>query len=377
MPCTLRHRFQVHTRRPLCFLTVCLLGLPLTGCSEEEEIRRYQVDKPHVLQKINPGAAREDGQAATPAVPGRMLAAMVPHGEKAWFFKLVGPVEAVDKHASAFGALLSSIRFPAGADANPQWTTPEGWQQLPGNQMRFATLQIPASPEPLEVTISALPFQEGDEYVVENINRWRGQMQLPRISKEELAETTKQIEVEGHTVTVVDLKGQYSAGSGMQAPFASKGRPPMAPPQSAPADPGFTFKAPEGWLPGKSGGFRKAAFNIMGEEGVGEVTVIDLGGRSGDLLSNVNRWRGQVGLEPIKQEEVDQQVTPIAAGDVKGQYIEIVGSEDASPRQSILAAILPHGDVTTFVKYQGDAKLAERERERFQQFVRSIEFTKE
>ena len=54
---------------------------------------------------------------------------------------------------------------------------------------------------------------------------------------------------------------------------------------------------------------RKAAFEIEDGEQRVEMTVIDLSVRAGGLLPNVNRWRGQIQLEKVTQEELDAELT--------------------------------------------------------------------
>ena len=47
-----------------------------------------------------------------------------------------------------------------------------------------------------------------------NVNRWRGQLQLPPIGADALAGESVQVPLDGATATVVDLLGT-SAGGGM------------------------------------------------------------------------------------------------------------------------------------------------------------------
>ena len=355
----------------------------LTGCREEEEIRRYKVDKPHVLQKINPGVSQNSngGPEAPVGVPSRMLAAIVPYEKQAWFFKVTGPIPEISKHADAFKQFVQSVTFEGGADAKPQWDVPEGWKQQPGSEMRFATLQLPTSGQPLELAVSSLALREGEDlqqYILMNVNRWRNQMQLPPITKQELPERTEELELKGTIATLADLEGLFSGGMGMQAPFAGR-RPDSTPIQPMPeaANSSLSYDVPEGWKPGRAGGFRKAAFNIEGESGKAEVTVIDLSRQSGDLLSNVNRWRGEIGLGPTTQSEVEKQVQQLDVGMLKGELIYMVGPEDASRREATIAVIVPHDEKTWFIKLRGDAALVEEERERFEQFAGSIKFTQD
>ncbi len=195
---------------------LCVCGL-LLGCADSERIEHYTVNKP-------PPIATPKTDQAVPAQPtgepkDRTLAAIIPHGEQGWFFKLTGPKDPVAANTELFTKLLQSVHFSA--EGKPEWTLPEGWQQQAGNDIRFATLMIPGAGEPLEVSVTALPKPPGDEenYALVNINRWRGQLQLPPIAREQLAAESKTLEVDGKTVTMVDLVGTATGGSMGRPPF--------------------------------------------------------------------------------------------------------------------------------------------------------------
>jgi len=137
---------------------------------------------------------------------------------------------------------------------------------------------------------------------------------------------------------------------------------------------GLAYETPEGWVAGKAGGFRKAAFEVHDEGRKVEITAIDLPGSAGNVLDNVNRWRGQIQLTATKQADLDKQLKKLPVGDATGQFVELIGPDTASPRQAILGVILPVGSKTWFFKLQGDSTLAEKEKTHFEEFVRSIKF---
>ena len=45
---------------------------------------------------------------------GRILAAVVPVGDKTWFFKMTGPSELVEKHKAELEEFLKSVKFAGG-----------------------------------------------------------------------------------------------------------------------------------------------------------------------------------------------------------------------------------------------------------------------
>ncbi len=214
---------------PVCRLSLLgLLALLIAvGCQQRDEIARYTVDKPPPIEPLvqpNPhqgDAAADERPTGDPT--DRTLGAIVPLSPQGWFFKLMGPLDAVAAHEEEFTALLKSVRFSD--DGKPAWTLPEGWQQRPGNQIRYATLLIPGEGKPLEVSVTALPNTGTDDenYVLVNVNRWRRQLRLPPINSEQLAGESTQIKLDAATATLVNLVG-HAADTMGRPPFFSGAR---------------------------------------------------------------------------------------------------------------------------------------------------------
>lgn len=361
-----------------------------------EAIAIYAVQKPHVLDREAPSHKPAGSQGESPSdskkITDRMLAAIVLHGSQAWFFKVTGPVEAIAKQEETFTSFVKTIHFD-GVDSPPHWELPEGWEERPGNEMRFKTLRFGTPEAPLDLSVSSLPKGEGDdqEYLLANVNRWRGQLSLPEIGAPGLRKQLQEFKLEGATAYLIDISGRTGSGGAAsggtgRAPFASGGGPfsggspperperPAAP--SGAGSAGLTFKPPESWSAGKAGSMRKASFLVQDGEKSAEITIIDLPAAANDTLTNVNRWRGQVKLGEITQEELPKHVREIEVGGVKGQFVELMGPADAQPRLGILGVLAFVDDKAWFIKLSGDAELAEREKENFEAFVRSIKFQK-
>ncbi len=137
---TVRQPVRLHRR--LLLLFVALTAVAAIGCQKADEIAHYRVPKEQEvsLPSDAPETAASESPAentAADAKTDRMLAAIVPHGDTAWFFKLSGPVEAVGKQADTFQSLIKSIGFPKSGGGKPTWKLPEGWHEKPGSQMRF------------------------------------------------------------------------------------------------------------------------------------------------------------------------------------------------------------------------------------------------
>lgn len=215
--------------KPLLLPFLACLLIAVAGCADEgAQITSYTVPKeparPADLQVVNNG-----DETATPGRPvartDRMLGAIVPDSDQTWFFKVTGPERELAAEKEEFLAFVRSIRLEEG---KPKWTLPAGWRQQPASGMRFATLLVGPEDKPWELTVIPLPTSPGpaEEALLANVNRWRGQLGLPPTTADQLtspdSQEVEQLEVDGRTVTVIDLVGEVQPGS--MAPFAS-GRP--------------------------------------------------------------------------------------------------------------------------------------------------------
>lgn len=347
------------------------------GCKPEEQITKYTVRKHQLVDTASVTPAN------SPAAPKQMLGAIILTGDVGWFFKATDAPERVGPQADAFVTFVKSVRFGSGDDPEPTWTLPDEWRQLPASGLRHATILMGKGETAVELSVSRLGKSEPDntQYLLSNINRWRGQIQLAPISAEDLSKTTIATQVDGRDCTIINITGSEGGDSGMSAaPFANRGgpTPPLAagplPPAgrssaATPAGPaGVKFDKPEGWSEGPTNQFRKASFVVTEGDQKAEITVIDLSA-SNDWLGNVNRWREQVQLKKATATEVEQATKSISVGDIKGQYIEAVGET-----QTILGVMAIEGDKAWFIKLTGNKQLAEREKAHFEQFVKSLQF---
>jgi hypothetical protein len=379
-------------KRLLSVLAATWLGVTVAaGCQDQREITRYSVPRSHSARPAphaEPGPGDPNPNPDPHALPQgrqRMLAAIIPDDGRTWFFKLVGPDELVAGHADEFRELVTSVRFQG---ASPQWKLPEGWHARPASGMRYATIAIDTTGEPLELTVTPLRTPPGDfrDYVAMNVDRWRQQLGLTPTSPEKLfgagespGELTEVKLGDGDTALLADLVGESGSGTrgdseGMSPHPPLGGAARAAGPAGRAAGPRLAYESPPGWTPGKAGGMRQAAFEVSEGTQKAEITAIALAASSGDLLANVNRWREQVHLDPVKPEELPRQLEDFPVGGVTGHRVKLLAPADDRPREGILGVICTHGDQAWFFKMKGDAELVEREQERFNSFVRSVRF---
>jgi hypothetical protein len=359
-----------------------LLVAGVAGCRPESQITQYEVPKPETIQLPLPAgmqATPAAGERSTAGRPERMLGAIVPHGDQTWFFKLTGPVEPVSGHVEEFHSFVESLTF--NDKGEPDWTLPADWNQQAGSGMRFSTITVSDKP-PLEISVIALPTgaEPLPEQVLANVNRWRGQLSLPpleasQMNGESMTVTTRSQD----TATVVDYTGTSSGGGMMNAPFARMGTPdagneimPRKAEAAGSSVPRLTYTTPEGWKEEQISGLRKAAFTVTDGEQKAEITVIDLAAGAGDRLSNINRWRGQIGLDNITADDLKSAIQSVDVSGAKGDYVVLEGGPAFDPRQSILGVIFEQGDSVWFVKLQGSSEIAKAQQANFEKFVKSL-----
>ncbi len=304
--------------------------------------------------------------------------------DKAWFVKLSGPIGQVIGQLEPFVKLIADVEFPEG---QPKFNLPEGWQEQPGDQFRHSTILVGNTDPPLEVAVSSLGYAatQREPYTLANVNRWRGQLGLEpwdasnwrsigRESQELLS-----FDIEGYHLEIVRLMGtteehgqtlmlaaMYLPISDSEPPTQSLAEAATPPVAAAPAP--FKYELPTGWEAAAGSSVRVASFKASSAAGELDIGVTRFPG-GGDLLPNINRWRGQVALDPITEAEVESAMTPV---DVSG--IASLQGEFNGPEQGILVAAVPDGDAQWFFKAQGPVAAINAEREKFLTFLQSVKF---
>jgi hypothetical protein len=91
------------------------------------------------------------------------------------------------------------------AFAKPVWTVPAGWTEEPASQMSLAKFSVGDQDARAQITVSAFPGDVGG--LLANVNRWRGQVNLPPISETDLPNAVTQLETQAGKANLVDLAG--------------------------------------------------------------------------------------------------------------------------------------------------------------------------
>jgi hypothetical protein len=313
----------------------------LTGCNDQEPIRTETLPKP-------PEDMRE------PKV--RLLASILENGEEQWFFKLVGPIKDVSDLTVPYTQFVQSVRLTGNKDNPINWTVPKGWETGPKKELRFATF-LPADKPGVEITVSKFDRISG---LLENVNRWnRLDLGRAEIRPRDLEKYTQKVKAGEHIVTLVDMTGPGVD----KKPNPHAGLPPKQP-RKLPIE----YTVPKEWEetgPRESPFVRIfSAFTVSAGPPKVEATITRMVDK-GSLLDNVNRWRAQVDLDPIKEVV---EPSSIDLNGVKGQYF------DFENKKRMLMVRVVRGEESWFFKLVGDKEIVTKNKEIFERFVKSVRF---
>lgn len=215
------------------------------GCDRvDTEVQQYKIPKDRdVFDRNHMGDARymekvaEAPRAtAKSGKKARLLAAMIVDGSKSWFFKALGPPDQVD--AAKFRQLIDSVRFAGG---KPTWTLPDGWRQLPDDDpknsaIRIATLYAGTGDDAVEVPVTTLATMgdSPEDWVLRNVNRWRGEVGMKHVTAANLyrqstdaekqagqADEVVKTEVDGRPAVFIHLLG-VDQGRSRMPPFMQR-----------------------------------------------------------------------------------------------------------------------------------------------------------
>ncbi len=175
-------------------------------------------------------------EGATDGKPRQqMLAALVPDGDSAWAFKIMGPAEVVAPLGKAFAEVVMSVHFDAAGSEAPEtsaaaesgkipgiasFTLPEGWQIDPqAHAMRAGTIIVKSANGQGEVVISKLGSTSMADPVA-NIVRWRGMVGLPPTA-DASSNPPQEISLAQGPAMIRDFDGPESAGAERRRMFVA------------------------------------------------------------------------------------------------------------------------------------------------------------
>jgi len=148
---------------------------------------------------------------------------------------------------------------------------------------------------------------------------------------------------------------------------------PQAPPKRRAGQPQLAWDTPPSWEAVEGNPMRQVDLRF-GKQGQGECYVMRAGG---SLADNVNRWRRQMGLPSIPDEEIAELPRRKLFGMdaylvmLDGDYAG-VGASESQKGYRMMGVILPFADVSLFVKMIGPKSQVLRNEDEFHAFCDSL-----
>lgn len=129
------------------------------------------------------------------------------------------------------------------------------------------------------------------------------------------------------------------------------------------------WKIPLGWVEQPPSSMRYGSFLAMANGKKVDISIIPLAGPAGGDLANINRWRGQIDLEPLTDKNLPTHSTTLQFGRYSMLWVDF-----ENKNQRIVAASYSQDDRTWFFKMTGESDAVKSVEPTFKDFLRSLHF---
>jgi hypothetical protein len=297
-----------------------------------------------------------------------------------------------------------------GANPMTNLPAPPNWEPQPLAQMRQASFLVHGDNGAV-ADISFVSLGPAAGNLLDNVNRWLGQLSQPPITQEKLASMVQELPSPRGKIAVVDLTGTPENGDAKKdgrivavvAPRATdtafykmrgnsvlvgaekdnflkwvtSSHEPNLPPgtvdsESAKADadiPALKWDVPADWLSGATTPMRYASFVAEKNNEKADISVVTFPGDGGSDVDNVNRWRQQIGLSAVEATSLNSMIVPVAGNGTSFSTVDFAGATART-----IAGWARLGGRTWFFKISGSTKAVEREKPNFVKFIQSVRF---
>jgi hypothetical protein len=106
---------------------------------------------------------------------------------------------------AAGGPAMANTPVATATGAGLTWTAPAHWKPKPESPMRKGSFAIVGDGGEADLSITAFPGDVGGDLA--NLNRWRGQIELPPITESQFESATTHLDRNDLHMTVVDIVG--------------------------------------------------------------------------------------------------------------------------------------------------------------------------
>ena len=336
------------------------------------------------------------GSSNVPLSERRILGAIIPYPGEAFYLKAVDRIDRLDLVAADFRSVVERFAIDE-KTKQPVVQLPPGWtfkmRETDNDFVMADILANAASGTPIKFTVSVLGVKDWDNDLLQNVDRWRGQLELPPTDLETLKKEMPAVVRESFALpayifdaTAAGMGPKTQAGASVEASNAFL---PIQPTESI-ADPTLSSQLPSTMEPPKIVSYDKPAdwvlqgpkplrllnFTITKEDRVGEIIVSWV---KHTPLENASLWCQQV-LRDADAPTIDalaaktiEEAEDIPAGKIQGKLYAIRASDDPAAACLLVVAI-PTGDddMCLFVKLKCDLRMSEEEKSNLLSFVNSL-----
>jgi len=375
------------------------------GCSKEYHARYY--DAPKIESEFVKGREPKPRQAAPPMMGGsriplperRILGAVIPDKENVYFVKATDRTAHLASAESAFRTVVETFAIDP-ASGSPKFELPSGWSlNLLDNANAgiglaemIAEINYEAPAGRIRFTVSKYnkPSETAawENYLLSQINRWRGQLELPPTTVPNLVSELPTIPREGAALPayLFDANGGGASGSTASGTTPSGTSAVETAPVSAepiiPAAPAtrpalkLTYDKPENWELQAAKPYREATFKVTKEGKEAEVTVSTA---RDTPVQNAGMWATQTtqvndpsAIEAMAKKTVEEAET-LQVGTKTAKLYSIRASDQPDARSLLVVAIpMGEGGMSMFVKLNCELRMMEEEKSTFLSFVNTL-----
>ena len=348
------------------------------------------------------------GASRIPLQERRILGAIIPDGGDVYFVKATDRTSQLTEAEVSFRSLVEQFAIDAtsGApklDLPPKWTLKilDNANAGIGLAEMIAEFNFEASAGPIRFTVSKYSRPSDptawEEYLLSQINRWRGQLEMPPITTPELKKELPTIPRDGSAIPAILFDAKGSGTNATSPNSTSSVAPTIASPAASTAPPSkptsettastppptvsqsalkLAYEKPEHWELQPPRLYREATFKFSKDAKEAEVTIataID------SPMQNAGMWIGQLmqsndpaAIEPLAAKAVDEAET-MQVGARTGKLYTIRASDQADARSLMVVALpLDTTGRSLFIKLNCELQIMEQEKATFLGFVDSL-----
>jgi hypothetical protein len=296
-----------------------------------------------------------------------------------------------------------------------KYVLPPGWKDKPPSDMRVASLDATGpNGEVADIGVIPLGIVGRD---MELVNMWRSNVQLPPTNDPDAVKQFEPVTIGGEqgrlfgyvseqaapgkakqrilvaTVTRGTMSWFFKMAGDDAYVLSQKknfvqflksvsfgddatAQPASPAPAGSASDAGSIWTVPSGWQSVPPSQFLLVEYAVPGANGAkAEVNVAMLNGEGGGLAANVNRWRGQIGLAPASDDDLQKLAQPLDVPGGKATLVDLTGVDaKASAPTRLVGVVVVQNGQTWFYKLMGDKQVVAQQKDAFTKFVQSANY---